>query len=126
MKISGLSHVTLGVKNLEVSKRFYSSLFGVEPRYEDSGRDCHFILGELWFVIVREDSSQPVKGYNHIALKVDKSDFNEFEKRIRQLKAKIWQTNQTFGDSVYFEDPDGHQLEIHSSTWQERFVKLQS
>lgn len=126
MKVSGLSHVTIGVKNLEISKQFYSSLFGVEPLYEEAGRDCHFVMGELWFILVCDDCFQPAKGYSHIAFKVGHSDFDGFKKRIRHLQAKIWQINKTFGNSIYFEDPDGHQLEIHASTWQARFAQLKS
>jgi catechol 2,3-dioxygenase-like lactoylglutathione lyase family enzyme len=79
------------------------------------------VIEEMWFVLVKDSEALPSTGYSHIALAVDKEHFETVAKSIEAANAKIWQENYTFGESIYFEDPDGHKLEIHSSTWQDRF-----
>lgn len=124
MKVNGLSHFTLGVRNLEVSKTFYTSLFGVAPLSELIDVDFHFVIGDLWFVPVKDANCAPASGYSHLAFKVEKENFGDFATWVSDLRAKIWQQNQTFGDSLSFEDPNGHRLEFHASTWQERFATV--
>ena len=121
MNIQGLSHITIGVLDLNKSRDFYSSLFSTEPISKEDGKDCHFVIGSMWFVLVQDPQVKPASGYTHIALTVSEEDFESTAESIRKSNARIWQENKTFGKSLYFEDPDGHKLEIHSSTWQDRF-----
>lgn len=121
MKITGLSHITLGVEDLKRSRQFYSTLFSVRPKHGAEYKDCHFVFGDMWFVLVQDCGSRPAKGYSHIAFTVSAREFEELSKTIKSLGTRIWQENSTFGDSLYFEDPDGHKLEIHSGTPEERF-----
>lgn len=42
--------------------------------------------------------------------------------RIQASGAKVWKTNTSEGDSLYFQDPTGHKLEIHATNWQTRLT----
>lgn len=62
----------------------------------------------------------PASGYTHLAFSVEPNDFSDLSRKIVDSGAKIWQDNHTEGDSLYFCDPDGHQLEIHATTLEAR------
>lgn len=53
--------------------------------------------------------------YTHIAFTVPERSFQSLSERIRASGASIWQDNWTEGESLYFIDPNGHKLEIHTT-----------
>ena len=40
-------------------------------------------------------------------------DFSDIVEKLHQAGVTVWKDNRSEGDSFYFLDPDGHQLEIH-------------
>lgn len=111
--ITGLNHITLSCTQLSRSIYFYRDLLELTLEYQwDSG--AYFSAGELWFCLIEDKSYSPAEsGYNHIAFNVNKPDFIMWEKKLRAEGIKEWQSNHSEGDSLYFLDPDGHQLELH-------------
>ncbi len=120
-KVSGLNHITFGVRCLESSKKFYMGLLDFQMINETSGVDCHLICNDLWLVLVLDENVSPSSGYSHVAFSCSKADFPKLAEKVNAHGAEIWQKNKTFGDSIYFKDPDGHKLEFHSSNWRSRF-----
>ena len=50
---------------------------------------------------------------SHLAFSVDAEGFASLSEAIRLSGARFWKENRSEGPSLYFEDPDGHKLEIH-------------
>ena|SRR2546426_8194624 len=114
--ITGLNHVTFGVRQLEASFGFYTEVLGLRPALKWSG-GAYLRAGDFWVALISDHtpSASAPSGYSHVAFTVEASNFETLSQRIRASGARIWQENQSEGPSLYFTDPDGHQLEIHAS-----------
>lgn len=113
MKISGLNHITLSVTNLAQSIEFYCQQLGftLKASWSDG---AYLEAGTLWLCLARQDDKieQDANDYSHVALSIDKESFDNCADKLLQ-SARIWKTNTSEGQSLYFLDPDGHRLEIH-------------
>jgi len=112
--LTGLNHLTLAVADLARSFTFYSELLGFKPQARwDSG--AYLLLGELWLCLShdRQRSVACSPDYTHFAFSIEKEHFAAFVDRIRRYDVREWSDNRSEGDSIYFLDPDGHQLEAH-------------
>src|SRR5688572_5418605 len=58
--------------------------------------------------------------YSHIAFDVSAHEFATVASAIVESGAEVWKENRSEGESLYFLDPDGHQLEIHATSLAER------
>ncbi|MCW5746269.1 MAG: VOC family protein [Alphaproteobacteria bacterium] len=112
--ISGLSHITLSVKDLARSLAFYVDVLRCALRAQWP-RGAYLSAGDVWLALVVEAVTRdgPLPEYSHIAFRVTPADFDVLAQRIRGAGARIFQDNTTEGESLYFLDPDGHKLEIH-------------
>lgn len=124
MEILGINHITFAVRSLEEAFRFYVDVLGASPaaRWE---RGAFLTLGGVWLALLEGDpEAVDESAYSHIAFSVAPTHFAQAEARIRQSGAAIWSENQTPGDSLYFSDPDGHRLEVHSSNLEARLKAM--
>ena len=122
--ISGLNHLTLSVRDLDRSFRFYTDTLGLRPLARWP-RGAYLLAGDLWFCLTLDEhtrSSPPE--YSHIAFSVAGPLFDAAAARIRGSGAEIWQDNRSEGASLYFLDPDGHKLEIHTGDWRTRLAAM--
>ncbi|NWK46443.1 fosfomycin resistance glutathione transferase [Ralstonia pickettii] len=112
--LTGLNHLTLAVADLSRSVAFYSGLLDFKLRARwDNG--AYLLLGELWLCL-SVDTRRILAinpDYTHFAFSVEQADFAAFVDRIRRNGVREWKDNRSEGDSVYFLDPDEHQLEAH-------------
>lgn len=112
--LTGLNHLTLAVRDLPHSVAFYRNLLGFRLAAQwDAG--AYLALGELWLCLTRDGSDRPIAtgAYTHYAFSIAAADFATFRARLREAGVREWQPNRSEGDSFYFLDPDGHQLEAH-------------
>lgn len=114
--IRGINHITLAIRDIESSFEFYTTIVGLTP-VAKWPKGAYLLAGETWIALVADPlvRSQALPEYTHIAFHVAPEQFGALAARIRQSGAAIWQENWTEGDSLYFTDPNGHKLEIHSS-----------
>ena len=117
MAISGVSHITLVVADLAHSVAFYQGVLGGTLR-STSARSVYVSLGELWLCLEAGDVT-PRDDDSHIALGCAAADFPDLAARIAAA-ARIWKDNTSAGPSLYFLDPDGHRLELHAGTLDDR------
>jgi catechol 2,3-dioxygenase-like lactoylglutathione lyase family enzyme len=114
--ITGINHVTLSVKSVDESFAFYTRTLGLTPvaRWP---KGAYLLAGDLWLALVLDTEVRPgpLPEYTHLAFSVPQQDFKTLSDRVRASGATIWQDNWTEGDSLYFLDPNGHKLEIHTS-----------
>ncbi len=119
MPIDALNHITLSVSNLERSFAFYHDVMGFKPLVKwDKG--AYFLVGDLWFCLVENLNTKLAAGYTHYAFSVSKEQFSGLVSNLESQGCEPFQKNASPGDSFYFKDPDGHQLEIHAGTYTDR------
>ncbi|WNS44694.1 VOC family protein [Paenibacillus sp. MMS20-IR301] len=121
MKVTGFSHITLNVRNLQQSLDFYQGILGMTVRH--LGRsDAYLEWGSAWVCLVeRQNYREAASGYagmDHVAFYIDEQDFNEALDILRRNNIAVVRgpVQRGTGWSVNFLDPDGIQLELHTST----------
>lgn len=124
--LTALNHITLAVKDLDKSFDFYKNILGLKPICKwDKG--AYFLLGDFWFCLNVDSKRLPTECYTHYAFSVSPENFPTMSETIIASGIYIFKENTSPGDSLYFLDPDGHKLEIHTSNWQTRMeIKKQN
>jgi catechol 2,3-dioxygenase-like lactoylglutathione lyase family enzyme len=117
--INAFNHITLAVKDIYLSFQFYRDVLGLQPLCRwDKG--AYFLIGDFWFCLNVDAAREANSCYTHYAFSVAPADFLAVSERITQAGAIIFKENTSPGDSLYFMDPDGHKLEVHTGNWQSR------
>ncbi len=124
--ISGLSHVTFAVSDLDRSLHFYSAVVGLKPlvRWKEG---AYLAAGDFWISLILDKAAGEAtnnSSYTHTALSVPPDQFATLREKLIAHDAEEWQTNSSPGESFYFLDPDGHKLEIHARTLADRLTWL--
>lgn len=114
--ITGINHITFAVSNLEVSLHFYVNLLGLElvERWE---KGAYLLAGEQW-VALNYDPKQGSKAAahdSHIAFTVTTEYLELLKAKLLEHGITAYRENRSEGNSFYFQDPDGHKLELHDS-----------
>ena len=112
MKIKGINHITIAVKNIEESFAFYTELLGLK-KVMQSRTSAYLEAGDHWIALVRDDEMTQTKNYSHIAFSVAKDDYELLVQLLKNNSVLEWRENTTEGDSFYFLDPSGNKLELH-------------
>ncbi|UUP17987.1 FosX/FosE/FosI family fosfomycin resistance hydrolase [Nitratireductor thuwali] len=129
--IEGLSHMTFVVSDLERMTEILTGIFGAEEVYSSGdetfsvAREKFFVAGGLWIAIM-EGEALPERSYNHIAFKIDDSDFDLYLERIRRLELDMKPPRPRVegeGRSIYFYDDDNHMFELHTGTLADRLSR---
>jgi catechol 2,3-dioxygenase-like lactoylglutathione lyase family enzyme len=114
--ITGINHITLAVRDIELSFTFYNDIMGLKPlaRWPQG---AYFLAGDVWLALVVDPHTrtETLPEYTHLAFSISPEDLPQFCQKIKAANIEIWQDNKTEGDSLYFVDPNGHKLEIHVS-----------
>ncbi len=119
--INGINHITLAVSNLEKSICFYTEVLGLKLKGKWH-KGAYLLAGEMWIALnldenrVFDDSND----YTHIAFNTSKDDFNVLKEKLEQSNVITFKENLSEGASYYFLDPDGHKLELHYNTLEDR------
>ena len=113
--LTGLNHLTLAVTSVERSVGFYTGLLGLRLEAQWDG-GAYLSLGGLWLCLSLDPAralAAQTPDYTHFAFSIAQPDFAAFCARLRAAGVPEWRKNSSEGDSFYFLDPDGHQLEVH-------------
>ncbi|EFR9755969.1 FosX/FosE/FosI family fosfomycin resistance thiol transferase [Listeria monocytogenes] len=129
--ISGLSHITLIVKDLNKTTAFLQNIFNAEEIYSSGDKtfslpkEKFFLIAGLWICIMEGDSLQE-RTYNHIAFQIQSEEVDEYTERIKALGVEMKPERprvQGEGRSIYFYDFDNHLFELHAGTLEERLKR---
>lgn len=129
--ISGLSHITLIVKDLNKTTAFLQNIFNAEEIYSSGdktfslSKEKFFLIAGLWICIMEGDSLQE-RTYNHIAFQIQSEEVDEYTERIKALGVEMKSERprvQGEGRSIYFYDFDNHLFELHAGTLEERLKR---
>ena len=129
--VSGISHMTFIVKDLGRSSLFFEKIFDAKEVYASGddtfslSREKFFLVNDIW-VCLMEGKSLAERSYNHVAFKINDSDFDGFVSRIKETGAEIKPERPRVdgeGRSIYFYDFDNHLFELHTGTLEERLIR---
>ncbi|EKL3977152.1 FosA13 family fosfomycin resistance glutathione transferase [Morganella morganii] len=120
--LTGMNHLTLAVADLDRSLHFYRDILKMtlHTRWKYG---AYLTCGELWICLSADPEiiHRPIhQGYTHYAFTLPPEQFPAFRSLLAAHQITLWKRNRSEGDSIYFLDPDGHQLEAHSGGIQQR------
>ena len=115
LPIRGVYEVAIRVKDLSRSERFYLDVLNLEVGLRDEKRNWLFLKagGDAGKVVLQENKGEwPLQ---HFAFTIDEADIETASAMLRDKGVEVegpvfhqWM-NST---SLYFDDPDGNQLEL--------------
>ncbi len=115
MPIKGVYEIAIPVRKLAVAEAFYRNVLGLEVGLRDEPRRWLFLRagGAGGMVVLQETPGDwaPV----HFAFTVDRADIDRATALLRERGVAVQGPHVHDwipATSVYFEDPDGHQLEL--------------
>jgi lactoylglutathione lyase len=119
-----LDHVSLLVRNLEASSKFYTEVMGFVPIHNGTERSNirWFGIGGITALHITEDDfgDTRLKKQTHFAVCVD--DFDGFVAELRAKGVKFWSWSEKIGEvtgrpdgfhQIYLADPDGYWVEVN-------------
>jgi len=122
--IQGINHLTLAVKDIDRSLAFYTDVLGLQGHVVwENG--AYLSAGSLWLCLSVDDVDSKID-YTHFAFTVSEEEFDGFTQALLRHGVRQWKQNSSEGDSLYFLDPDGHKLEVHTGNLLRRLESLKS
>ena len=121
LRVEGLDHVAMTVRDVARSVAWYQDVLGLERRYEAVWGDFPAIVGAgttalaLFPAPVPDPSPPPgreVLAVRHVAFRVDRATFERARGHLESRGIVPRFEDHTAAHSLYFSDPDGHALEI--------------
>ncbi|MCA3623066.1 MAG: FosX/FosE/FosI family fosfomycin resistance thiol transferase [Methylobacterium sp.] len=139
--VSGLSHITFVVRDLDRMEGILTAVLGARKVY-DSGDvtfslspERFFLVGgepgdrdapaPIWIATMQGDSL-PTRSYNHVAFKIDDGQYDQCLAAIQTLGPDLRESRSRVageGRSLYFHDDDNHLFELHTGTLDERLAR---
>ncbi|MCE5097981.1 metallothiol transferase FosB [Staphylococcus devriesei] len=125
--IQSVNHVTYSVSNIKKSIEFYKNILKAKILLE-SDKTAYFTLGGLWLALNEEmeiPRNEIQYSYTHMAFSINENDFNECYNWLKENNVNILDGRlRDIRDkkSIYFTDPDGHKLELHTGSLQDRIA----
>ena len=115
LPIRGLYEVVIRVKDLAKAETFYREVLNLEVGLRDEKRRWVFLRagGQAGMIVLREDPGEWPR--QHFAFTIDEADIEHAASLLGERGIKI--TGPVFHEwmpawSIYFDDPDGHDLEL--------------
>jgi len=121
MELEGIDHVALAVRDVEEAAKWYADVLGFERRYEGMWDGIPTFIGKGNTGIALFPLSShagPVSSARsgirmlHLAFRADHDGFLAAQEELKRRGIKFEFQDHEISHSIYFRDPDGHQLEI--------------
>ena len=123
--IRSINHICYSVSNLNESIYFYKDILCGDLLLIGE-TTAYFDIGGLW-VALNEEKDIPRNeiqySYTHTAFTIDESEYNSWYRWLKKNNVNILEgRTRDLRDkqSIYFTDPDGHKLELHTGTLENR------
>jgi catechol 2,3-dioxygenase-like lactoylglutathione lyase family enzyme len=120
-QLDGIDHVALAVRDVEASVRWYCDVLGLERRHQEVWGSHPAIVGigttSLALFPVAGPSPQPPPGRDvlamrHLAFRASRPEFDAARAALASRGITLEQQDHQISQSIYFSDPDGHEIEI--------------
>ena len=121
MELEGIDHVALIVRDVERSANWYIEVLGFERLHERMWDGIPTFIGKgstaiALFPIRNNDSKSATRTSKirmlHLAFRADHDGFLAAQEELKKRGIKFEFQDHEISHSIYFADPDGHQLEI--------------
>ena len=119
MQLEGIDHVAMGVCDVERSAKWYTEVLGFERLHEGVWGGVPTFIGKGNTGIALFPASQEAKPSAHreirmlhLAFRADHKNFLVAQRELKKHGIKFEFQDHEISHSIYFRDPDGHQLEI--------------
>ena len=121
IKIDGIDHVALAVRDVRRSVAWYEQVLELERLHEDVWGDFPAVVGlgttSIALFPVEGDHPKPSPGRDtlamrHVAFRASRACFQTLRGRLKKLGIEFEFQNHKIAHSIYFHDPDGHEVEI--------------
>ena len=128
--ISGLSHITFIVQDLNKMTRIITEVLGGREVYASGAKqysispEKFFDVSGIWIAVMQGDTL-PTRTYNHVAFKVSPEQLVKAKVAIETLGLELRESRPRVageGQSLYFHDYDNHLFELHAGTLDERLA----
>ena len=117
--LEGIDHVALSVRDVDRAAKWYGDLLGFERWHGDIWNGVPTFMGKGTTAIalfpLREGStsSGPAQiRMLHLAFRADRQNFLGAQEELKRRGIKFEFQDHEISHSIYFHDPDGHELEI--------------
>jgi catechol 2,3-dioxygenase-like lactoylglutathione lyase family enzyme len=114
-RTEGLDHVAIAVSDLDRAEGFYRDVLGLErvqPQWDPPRIMASEGSGMALFPEGDDFSGETVPHILHIAFRVDRQAFDAARAELAERGIEASFSDHGAAHSVYFEDPDGHRLEL--------------
>ena len=121
MQLEGIDHVALGVRDIERSAKWYIDVLGFERLHEDMWDGVPTFIGRgntgLALFPAKPDAKSTSLSHRelrilHLAFRANHENFLAAQRELKERGIKFEFQDHEISHSIYFRDPDGHQLEI--------------
>src|SRR5262249_51419944 len=119
MQLEGIDHVALGVRDIERSVKWYIEVLGFERLHEGmwNGVPTFIGKGNTGLALFPGDpntrstsSSHRELRILHLAFRANRENFVAAQRELEKCGVKFEFQDHDISHSIYFRDPDGHQL----------------
>ena len=119
--MEGIDHVALSVRDVERSAQWYIDVLGFERKHEGLWDGIPVFIGKgttslaLFPAKSNERSTSSARGdvrMLHLALRANRKNFLAAQDELKRRGIKFEFSDHEISHSIYFRDPDGHELEI--------------
>lgn len=126
VKVDGIDHVVLHVKDIERSKRFYMDVLGFTWRHELERPGFHmsFLRCGTQGLDLCEVPDGEIHGgaeMNHMALRLVDGEREDVVAKLAAVGVEVFGRDND-PTTMYLDDPDGHRIQLLSVAEQQRVV----
>ena len=121
-RIQHLDHVAFTARDINGLAEWYEKMFGMKRVYADAwngkGHPVALCAGDACVALfrVREGAepapTEPIDPSRHFAMALDRANFEQAQRDLQELGIEFRLRNHKVCDSLYFNDPEGHEIEL--------------
>ena len=120
MQLDGIDHVALAVSDVERSVQWYIDILGLERQHEGMWNGIPAFVGKgnigIAFFPARGGVSKSALHNRirmlHLAFRANRENFLGAQQELKKRGIKFEFQDHEISHSIYFRDPDGHELEV--------------
>src|SRR2546430_16521953 len=121
MQLEGIDHVAVGVRDIERSAKWSTDVLGFERLHEGAWNGVPTFVGKgnpgIALLPANPDAKPTQETHRdirllHLAFRADRENFLAAQRELEKRGIKFEFQDHEISHSIYFRDPDGHQLEI--------------